>query len=149
MARDFRSLMPHPFGRRHLARLFEDMFNEDWSSFLPIPFFGGRDIKVDIRETDAEIIMEAELPGVNKEDIEITLDDNYLTLRAKQEAESEERRENYLRKERRSGTLVRSFLLPAEVKEEGVKAKFENGLLELRLPKQEPGKTTKRQIKID
>lgn len=148
MSKEFRGLMPYPFGRRHLARLFEDFLNEDWSGLLPTPF-GGRDVRVDIRETDTEIVLEAELPGVKKEDIEITLDDNHLTLRAKTQAETEEKRDNYLRRERRSGSLTRSFLLPAEVKEEEVKARFENGLLELKLPKKEPGRTSRRKINIE
>ncbi|NPV92965.1 MAG: Hsp20/alpha crystallin family protein [Firmicutes bacterium] len=148
MSKEFRGLMPYPFGRRHLARVFEDFLNEDWGSILPVPF-GSRDVRVDIRETDTDIVLEAELPGMKKEDIEITLDESHLTLRANTSAETEEKRENFIRKERRSGSLVRSFLLPAEVREEEVKARFENGLLELRLPKKEPGRASKRKIDIE
>jgi HSP20 family protein len=109
----------------------------------------GREIRVDIHETDNEIVLEAELPGFNKEDIEITLDDNSLTLKANQKMESEIRRDNYLRRERHSGSLVRSFLLPTEVDENQVKTSFNNGLLELRLRKKEPTKTRRRRINID
>lgn len=148
MSKEFRGLMPYPFGRRHLARVFEDFLNEDWANMLPVPF-GSRDVRVDIRETDSDIVLEAELPGVKREDIEITLDENRLTLKANTAAETEEKSESFIRKERRSGSLVRSFLLPAEVKEEEVKARFENGLLELRLPKKEPDKASKRKIDIE
>jgi len=147
MRRENRGLLPYPFGRRHLWGLLDDLFSEEWASLLPGPW--GRDMKVDIHETDTEIVLEAELPGVSKENIEIILDDNYLTLRANQDEEKEVKKENYLRKERRTGSLVRTFLLPAEVKEDEAKAKFENGLLELRLPKKEPAKSTKRRINIE
>lgn len=147
MRRENRSLLPYPFGRRHLWGLLDDLFSDEWASLIPGPW--SRDMKVDIHETDTEIVLEAELPGVSKENIEIILDDNYLTLRANQQEEKEVKKENYLRKERRTGSLVRTFLLPAEVKEEEAKAKFENGLLELRLPKKEPTKSTKRRINIE
>jgi len=139
--------MPFPFGRRSLADFFDDFMSDDFSSFFPAMM--GRDIRVDIHETDTEIVLEAELPGFNKEDIEITLDDNSLTLKANQKMESEIRRDNYLRRERRSGSLVRSFLLPTEVDENQVKTSFKNGLLELRLRKKEPSKTKRRRINID
>lgn len=147
MRRDLRSLMPIPFGRRSLADFFDDFMSDDFSSFFPAMM--GREIRVDIHETDNEIVLEAELPGFNKEDIEITLDDNSLTLKANQKMESEIRRDNYLRRERRSGSLVRSFLLPTEVDENQVKTSFNNGLLELRLLKKEPTKTRRRRINID
>mgnify|MGYP000907703870 FL=1 len=147
MRKDLRSLMPFPFGRRSLADFFDDFMSDDFSSFFPAMM--GREIRVDIHETDNEIVLEAELPGFNKEDIEITLDDNSLTLKANQKMESEIRRDNYLRRERHSGSLVRSFLLPTEVDENQVKTSFNNGLLELRLRQKEPTKTRRRRINID
>lgn len=121
--------------------------SDDFGNFFPA--MTGREIRVDVHETDNEIVLEAELPGFNKEDIEITLDDNSLTLKANQKVENEVRRDNYLRRERRSGSLVRSFLLPTEVDENEVKTSFNNGLLELRLRKKEPTKARRRRINID
>nr|MDO8082414.1 Hsp20/alpha crystallin family protein [Candidatus Freyarchaeota archaeon] len=107
-----------------------------------------RSIYADMKETDSEIIIEAELPGVKKEDINInsTEDRVEITAEAKKEEETEEERE-YIRKERVQKKFYRSFTLPVKVYPEKSKATYKNGILELRLPKKETRE--KRSIKIE
>lgn len=91
--------------------------------------------------------MEAELPGVDKENIRLELKDDILTIGVDQNEQFEEERENYIRKERRVCSMSRSFQLP-NVKNEDVSASFKNGILTITLPKQNPGKTNIRRINI-
>lgn len=138
-----------PFRRhRHIRRfgdelesLMERFFGEDL-----FPSFG-RDFKADIKETDKEYIIEAELPGFNKDDIEIELYDNQLVISAKQNEIIEEEKENYICRERRSGSFKRSFFVD-NIKQDQVDAKYENGILKIILPKKDTGKGRGRRINI-
>lgn len=135
--------------RRHdiwdIGSFLEDFFNDS--------FFGGftnvfHPIKADVRETDKEFIVEAELPGVNKEDIKLEVRDDVLTISVENKVETNEERENYIRRERRYGSYSRSFYLD-NVEHEGIKAKYNNGVLTITLPKVSEGKGNKRKIQID
>jgi HSP20 family protein len=101
---------------------------------------GGFTPAVDIRETNEAYLVEAELPGLTKKDIDVTFENGVLTLSGERKLESETEQEGYRRIERRYGTFSRSFSLPREVDAEGVKATFAEGLLTITVPKVEQAK---------
>jgi len=92
---------------------------------------------VDILETDREMIIKAELPGVEAKDVVVSLDNNIVTLNGERKIEKEVSNENYHRLERAYGSFHRSFTIPAFVDPESVKAEFRNGLLTITLPKKD------------
>ena len=92
---------------------------------------------VDLYETDDQVVVKASLPGVKPEDIDISVSGQLLTLRGESKEEHEEKAQNYYRRERRSGSFVRQFTLPAEVDASKADARFEHGVLNLSLPKAE------------
>jgi len=109
--------------------------------------FEGRLPRVDMIDRDKEILVRAELPGVDKKDLDISLTDNTLTIHANMRHEKDEEHGEYRRAEIRRGEFQRTMTLPAEVKGDQAKAKVENGMLELTLPKAEAAK--RRTIKVD
>jgi len=119
-----------------LFRLFDTFFND-----------GGEDLAtrtwtpaVDIQETDDSYRIHAELPGLTKDDIQITLENNVLRLSGERKFEKDVKQENYHRIERTYGTFSRSFALPTQVTPDKVEAKFENGVLTIVVPKAEQAK---------
>lgn len=103
---------------------------------------------VDILETPDSIVMKAELPGLKKEDIDIQVRDNTLTLRGERRFDKEEKQENYLRIERAYGSFHRAFTLPTTIQQERIRAVFRDGVLELMLPKAEEAKPKQIQIEV-
>jgi HSP20 family protein len=95
---------------------------------------------VDIYETSDTIVMKAELPGVTREDIQIQINDNTLTLKGERRFARDVQEESYLRIERAYGSFHRSFSLPASIQQEKIRALFKDGVLELTLPKAENSK---------
>jgi HSP20 family protein len=107
---------------------------------------------MDVKETDDAITVRCDMPGMNKDDIEITLKGNVLTIRGKREVEEETKDEkgNTIRRERRSGSFSRSFTLPGEVKTDEVKTSYEDGVLTIMIPKdKEPEKEKEIKLKIN
>lgn len=102
---------------------------------------------VDIFETKDNVVLKAELPGVEKKDFSIEVKDNLLTLKGERKFEKETREENYYRMERAYGSFSRSFTLPTTVDKDKVKAKFKDGVLEVTIPKTEAAKP--KQINVD
>lgn len=102
---------------------------------------------VDIYETDESVIVKAELPGLEKNQIGVEVKDGLLTLHGERKLEKEVKEENYHRIERTYGTFHRSFSLPSSVDQEKIGAKFKDGVLEITLPKREQAKP--KQIKVD
>lgn len=90
---------------------------------------------VDIRETDDAFLVEAELPGLKKEDVDITIESNMLRLRGERRFEREKEEENFHRMERAYGSFTRTFSLPSRVDSEGVEASFRDGILTVKVPK--------------
>lgn len=107
-----------------------------------------RVMRVDIKDTQDAYVIEAELPGISKENIDIKIQDKLLTLSVRQDEQSESSKDQYIVRERRVRSLERSFDVWA-VDTEKITAKFENGLLALHLPKLESAKPDSRSIKID
>jgi HSP20 family protein len=89
---------------------------------------------IDVIHEDEDLVVRAELPGAKPEDVDITVHNGVLTISGKLEKEREEERSGYLVRERRSGSFRRSLQLPQDVDEDQIKANFENGVLEVKIP---------------
>lgn len=142
-----------PFNRRNgitnngiggFYNMIDDFFNDN------MPFirgFSNETFKVDVQEKGDEYIVEAELPGVNKEQIALDLNDGRLNISVNREEEIKEENKNYIHRERRYRSMSRSIYLD-HVKSENIKAKLDNGVLNIRVPKME-GSQNKRRIEIE
>ena len=127
------------------GNLFDEFFRDFAPGFYVKPLHGDplptpAQIKVDVKENETGYVVHAEVPGVAKEDIHVSLDGNVVTLRAEvkqQDAQSKD--EKVLRSERYFGSVARSFQLPAEIDQAQAKAKYDNGVLTLTLPKRTGG----------
>ena len=133
-------MMPSIFG--------EDLFN-DWMDFsfpdIDRKLYGKRAdqiMKTDVKEKDTEYEVDIDLPGFKKEDVKAELKDGYLTIRAAKGVDREEKKEDgkYIRKERYSGNMSRSFYVGKNMTQEDIHAKFEDGILKLTVPKKEAKK---------
>lgn len=102
---------------------------------------------VDIYETNDSFVVSADLPGLNKDEIQIDLKDNTLTLKGEKKFEEKVSKDNYIRVERAYGSYVRSFTLPQNVDPEKIKAKYKEGVLEVTIPKKEDARP--KQIKVE
>jgi HSP20 family protein len=121
---------------------FDRLFREAFS-----PMFGEGEIStrtwapaVDIYETADNIVLKAELPGVDPKDVEIRVEDNTLFLKGERKFEKEVKEENYHRVERSYGSFARSFSLPSSIAADKVTAEYKDGLLTLTMPKREEAK---------
>jgi HSP20 family protein len=124
-----------------LGRVFEDLFD-----LAPAGRAG--EPRIDVRETDAEIVVTAALPGVDKKDIGLDLTEDTLAIACeRREEKAGKDRDGYTLKEQSYGRFFRSFTLPAPVKTDGAKAVYKDGALKIVLPKREPGKA--RRINIE
>ena len=103
---------------------------------------------MDVTETDKEIVVEAELPGIDEKDVSLALQDGVLTIRGEKKHERDEEKENYRMMERRYGSFQRSVRLPDTVDEDKVEATFNNGVLKVSLPKRPEAIGKKRKIPI-
>jgi HSP20 family protein len=102
--------------------------------------------KVDVFENKDNLVLEAELPGMKREDFELSFENNVLTLKGERKFEKKEEGGNYHRIERGYGSFARSFTLPQTVTAEGANAEFENGVLRVSLPKREETKARKIEV---
>jgi HSP20 family protein len=135
-----------------VERWFDDFFRRPFSFYgLPRLRFG--DVEeilpsMDMYEDKGDLVLKAELPGMNKEDIEVTLTDSSITISGEKKKEDEVKKHNYYKMERSYGSFSRSFSLPAEVQADKVTSKFKDGVLEIRLPKSEQAKSKEVKIQI-
>ncbi len=106
-------------------------------------------IPVDVAETREEVIVRADLPGFAKDEIRVKATENEVILEAEKKEERKEEGEDYLRQERRMNRVARAIPLPVAVIPEKAKAKFENGVLEIRLPKAEIEEEEEKEIEIE
>lgn len=133
--------------KRNDFDLFEDMFAD--------PFFERKEsrlMKTDIKEKKDKYIIDVDLPGYEKENIEIEMENGYLkvTAKATKNIDESDEDEKYIHKERFYGECSRSFYVGDNIKEEDIKASFKNGILSLCIPKEEPKKLEeKKKIQID
>jgi len=103
---------------------------------------------VDLSETKDAYQIQAELPGLKKEDVKVTVEENTVTIRGEKKSESEKKEANYHRVERSYGSFERSFSLPGAIKNDSVDAHFEEGVLTVRLPKTEEAKQKLIDVKV-
>jgi HSP20 family protein len=103
--------------------------------------------QVDIFENKNEIVLEAELPGMKPEDVNISIENNVLTMHGERKFEKKDEKDNFHRVERSYGSFTRSFTLPPTVASESANAEFENGILRLTLAKREEAKPRRIEIK--
>ena len=132
---------------RELRRM-DEVMNRLWRGQFR-DGFGGIDkwaVPLDVVEDDDKIIVRATLPGVKPEDINVTLENEVLTISAETKTETEEREENYLVRERRTGKFHRTLRLPDTVDSEKVDTKYENGIVEITFPKAEAKKARRLSI---
>ena len=134
-----------PFDRRD-SSLF-DMLDNFERNFFGTSNTTTSTFRTDIRDEGDKFVLEAELPGFKKEDITLDLKDGVLTISAQHSAENEEKKDNYIRRERRYGTFSRSFDVSG-IQEDRITAAYNNGVLELSLPKAQPVVPASRQIDI-
>ncbi|HET9136765.1 MAG TPA: Hsp20/alpha crystallin family protein [Candidatus Kapabacteria bacterium] len=136
-------------------RSFENMenqmqrfFNNFGSGWLPATTFEMDSYlpKVDSSEDDKNIYFSAELPGLTKDDVKITLSDGILTISGKKERKEEKKEKNYHRVERSFGEFTRQFELPKGYNQKQIEAKFNNGVLEVTIPKNEISKPKEEQV---
>jgi HSP20 family protein len=138
--------------RREVDRMFDDFFNNLG--------FGGRSLRpliggwqgvtptIDVAETDREMVVTAELPGLDQKDFEVTLAGDVLTIKGEKKAEQEQKDGDHYYMERRFGTFSRSVRLPFEVKDEKVDAKYDRGVLTIRVPKPVEAQQAVRRIEV-
>ena len=131
-------LVPFKFNNGENSRglTINEMFNDFFSDDILSEFKSGGNFKTDIKETPEGYVVHAELPGVKKEDINIDYNNNYLTISATRNNDHEEKKDNYIRRERSYGSVSRGFYI-TNVDKNSIKAKFDNGVLNIELPKKE------------
>ncbi len=125
--------------QREINRMFETFFRgeqEDTSLFSP-----AWKPAVDIVEHENEYIAKVELPGVNRDNVKITMQDNVLTVRGEKNQEKKEKEANFHRVERYYGSFQRSFTLPTSVRNDAIEAEYKDGILTIHMPKAEEAKT--------
>ncbi len=120
--------------RDMMDRLFEDAFVTPRGMIMP---FGGSELAVDMYETNDNVVVKTALPGVNPDDVDVTITGDTLTIKGESKEETENKEENYLRRERHYGSFSRSVTLPSGLQTDKTEASFDNGMLTLKIPKSE------------
>ncbi len=144
--RDFR---PFP---GWVGRFFDEM-TRDWD-FPRFPGFPAASSveafhpKIDVSETDKEILVTAEIPGATEKEVEVTISKDNLTIHGEKKVEREEKKKSYYRMERSYGSFRRMIPLPCEVDESKVDAVFQNGVLKVTLPKTADGQKSTRKVEV-
>jgi HSP20 family protein len=131
--------------RDEMDRLF-DRFFDDWPFGLSTRE-GGWMPSVDVSETAKEVVVNAELPGMEPKDIDLSLHDGVLTIRGERKHEHEEKEKAFHRIERRYGSFSRAIRLPSEVELDKVKAAYKDGVLNIRMPKTKQTSVKKIEVK--
>lgn len=119
--------------RESMDRLFEDFFTRRPRTAAPLVWQPA----TEVFETDSEVVVKAELPGIDPKSVAVTITAEGLSIKGEAKADHEEKGRNYYRRELRYGAFQRTIPLPTEVKSEETKAAFRNGILEVRVPKAE------------
>jgi HSP20 family protein len=125
-----------------MSRLFSGVAPSDGNEFAR----GAWTPRVDIFEEKDNLIVEAELPGLSRDDFEISVENNVLTLKGERKFEKKDDKDNFHRVERSYGSFTRQFTLPQTITADGATADFDNGLLRIALPKREETKSRKIEI---
>jgi len=138
-----------------VERRFEDFFRRPFALMGP-PWLPGLKLaegeiapSIDIYEEDGDVVVKAELPGMKKEDIEVNLADQMITISGEKKKEEKVEKKGYYRLERSYGSFARSFNLPSGVRTDDAKATFKDGVLEIRVPKTEEAKRKVKKVSIE
>ena len=139
---------------REMDRMMDDLFSRRRRSWWPQRWFRPDEEEitapaVDVYEDKDAIVVKAELPGMNKDDMEVNLSNHLLTIKGQKKKEEEIKEENYYRCERSYGSFLRTLELPKDVHSEKVKAAFKSGVLEVRLPKTEEAKSKETKVHVE
>ena len=140
----FREFFAFP---EHIDRLFEDSLarmEENLPSWWTV-----RWPLVNIHDTDKEIVLEAELPGIDPKEVSLNIEDGKLSIEGERKHEKESKEKNYHCRELAYGKFSRSFSLPTSVDQEKIHASYEKGILKINLPKKEERKGKKMEIKVE
>ncbi|CDI50674.1 heat shock protein Hsp18 [Clostridium tetani] len=129
----------------YFDEFFDNFFNNDF--LVPIKF-PKNNFRADLKETDNEYVIEADLPGISKDAVKVNYSNNNLVISAKREDIVENKDENYIRRERSYGEFKRAFYVD-NVDENNIKASFKNGVLKINLPKLEDNIKARKQIEIE
>lgn len=142
------SMIPFYNNNRSMARAWAD--DPFFRAFLdPGDFAGASAMRVDVEENENAYVMEVDLPGVKQEDIDLTVDDDVLTITARMNLHKKEKGRNYVYNERRTGQFQRRFNLEG-IRQDAIAASYDSGVLMLNLPKVEPAKAPEpRKIEIN
>ncbi len=135
--------------RDEIDEMFERFF-KSFGSTLPDIFRGEGEIwpSVDVLEDKKNIIVKAEIPGMDASDFDISISDNILTIKGEKKQEKEEKDKNFYLMERQYGTFTRTITLPVEVDEGKVDASYKNGILKIVIPKRKESKESKIKVKV-
>jgi HSP20 family protein len=133
-----------PVAPYDLDRVFDRMMRS-WASPMSVSEFDWNP-SIDVSESDDEIVVQAEIPGVSPEDVEISVDDNHLIISGEKRQESEEQEKNFYRVERSYGSFRRSLALPSGADVDNIKASSKDGVLSVRIPKGESKRSRKIEI---
>ena len=131
-------MMPSIFGEKFFDDFYDDFENEFFGRKNPLYGKHSKNMmKTDIRETDNSYELDIDLPGFKKEDIDVTLENRYLTISTSKGIDKDEKDNDgkYIRRERYSGSMSRSFYVGEGITQEDIKAKYEDGILKLSMPK--------------
>jgi len=137
---------------RDFDRWFEDALPRPFTPFFPRLRVGIEEElmpEVDMFESNGDLVLKAELPGMKKEDIEVTLTDGSITISGEKKKEDEVKKKDYYKLERSYGSFCRTFSLPTDVKGDQVKSTFKDGILEVRMPKSEAAKSKEVKVKVE
>lgn len=132
--------------RSDIDRIFDDLFD---FSLASVPFRRGNYPPIDMTETETEIVLKAELPGIDPKNIDINVAQDRIEIRGEVKDEWEQKDTGCCIMERYHGTFERVIGLPAEVNQDGVKANYQNGILKITLPKTEPTKPKAKKVEIE
>jgi HSP20 family protein len=130
-----------------MERMFDENFMRPFGGWL-LAEGESRSLALDVSETDEALIVEASLPGINPEEVDISISSNILTIKSDREEEKEAHKDHFHIRERRYGSMHRSINLPVQVDAAKAEAIFDKGVLKLTLPKKENGKSTRIEVKV-
>jgi len=129
-----------------LDELFDELME---TPFLTRPLWSSGFPPVDVAETENEVVVKAEIPGIDPKNLEVHVTDENVDIKGEVKDEWEEKGVGYCRRERYAGAFSRSIALPARVKQEEVKAQYKDGILTITLPKVEPSKPKTKKVEIE
>jgi len=137
--------------QKNMNDVFDNFFKEFEENFLPRQSGAEKSDflpRIDVAETDKEITVSAELPGLTEKDVEITMDHGILSIKGEKQQQSEEKQGHYHYVERKYGSFYRGIPIPADIEQNKIEAAFKNGVLRISLPKKEITGSQSRRIKV-